>query len=205
MGIKSHIWRSHGSGVGFLSRPKGCRPWNKGLTKSSDERVRKGSETQRSRLESGEIVPWQTGKSKFTDERLAKASIKITATINRKLVNGEWHNSFARSRRQIYGAETFDGTWEVHLAKWFDKNKIMWVRNKKSFPYVYDKVRSYTPDFYLPNIDCYVEVKGWKTPKDEAKWEQFPESLVILSGSDLQSLGIPIAVYKDWKVHSQVA
>jgi len=84
---------------------------------------------------------------------------------------------------------------------WFDENHIGWIRNKKSFPYVLDsKTRRYTPDFFLPHINCYVEVKGWKTPKDEPKWSQFTGNLVVLSGSDLQSLGLDIEVRKDWKV-----
>ncbi len=124
---------------------------------------------------------------------------KISKTIQAKIVEGTWHNSFARSRKHLYAGESFDGSWEVKLATWFDSQSIKWIRNKRSFPYTYDKQRRYVPDFYLPNIDCYVEVKGWKTPKDEAKWQQFSKRLVILSGSDLQSLGIPITVHKDWK------
>ena len=73
------------------------------------------------------------------------------------------------------------------------------MRNKKTFSYEYDKIRQYTPDFYLPNIDCYVEVKGWKREKDEAKWKSFPEKLLILSGTDLQNLGIISSIKKDWK------
>ena len=34
--------------------------------------------------------------------------------------------------------------------------------------------RYYTPDFYLPDEDIYIEIKGYKTIKDEAKWSQFP-------------------------------
>lgn len=125
----------------------------------------------------------------------------MSLVIQQKIVEGTWHNSFARARRQTYKGESFDGSWEVELAKWFDINDIVWVRNKESFPYVFDKQRRYTPDFYLPNIDCFVEVKGWRTPKDEAKWKCFPHDrkLVILSGSDLQALGIDVEVKKDWK------
>jgi hypothetical protein len=128
------------------------------------------------------------------------ARAKIKAVTDKKVVEGTWHNSFARSRKQTYAGQTFDGMWEVHLARWFDDHQIRWVRNRTSFPYTYDnKHRRYTPDFYVPVIDCYVEVKGWKTPKDEAKWMQFPKRLVVLAGSDLQSLGLPITVHKDWR------
>lgn len=136
----------------------------------------------------------QVGKV-VSEQRKTKAS----STIRAKIAKGEWHNSFARSRKEIYANESFDGKWEVHLAKWFDEHDVPWQRNKTSFEYVYDKVRRYTPDFYLPEIDSYVEVKGWKTAKDEAKWKCFPFKLIVLSGTDLQNLGIAISVKKDWK------
>jgi hypothetical protein len=51
-----------------------------------------------------------------------------------------------------------------------------------------------TPDFYLIESDTYVEVKGYKTEKDEAKWNQFPKhrKLKILMKEDLISLGVDI-------------
>lgn len=125
---------------------------------------------------------------------------KLRATVLRKIADGTWHNSFARSRRHIYAGQSFDGMWEVHLAHWFDNQSIVWIRNTSSFPYAFEgRQHRYTPDFYLPNIDCYVEVKGWKTPKDDAKWRDFTERLVVVSGSDLLALGLPVTVRKDWK------
>lgn len=124
----------------------------------------------------------------------------LSRSISKKVQEGTWHNSFARCRRHEYNGQVFDGTWEVLLAKWFDENDIRWSRNAKRFPYVFGKSRHYIPDFYLPDIDCFVEVKGWKTVKDEAKWSQFPLRLVVLSGSDLQALGLSITVRRDWKI-----
>lgn len=124
---------------------------------------------------------------------------KLSSTINKKIQFGTWHNSFARSRRHLYNGQLFDGMWEVHLARWFDSYSISWSRNKEGFPYFFGVARKYFPDFYLSDIDCYVEVKGWKTERDEAKWTQFPRRLIVLSGTDLQSLGLPISVRKDWK------
>lgn len=199
MGIKSHIWRVHGEGMNFVPRP-GPSPL-KGLTKDTSEQIKKASETQRRRRAAGEISNWNVGKTALTDQRVARTNAIISSSVNRKIVAGTWHNSFARARRQTYKNESFDGTWEVKLATWFDANSITWQRNKESFPYSFEgKQRRYTPDFFLPNIDCYVEVKGWKTSKDEAKWYHFPKKLVVLSGSDLQLLGLDIEVRKDWKV-----
>lgn len=169
------------------------------MNKKTSELIRKTAETQRLRRNQGEIVSWHKGKTAATDIRLANHGSKVSKTIQRKIAEGTWHNSFAKSRRHIYKDESFDGKWELKLAMWFDENDIVWVRNRKSFLYGFDKPRRYTPDFFLPIINCYVEVKGWKTPKDEAKWSHFSERLIVLSGSDLQSFGIDISVRNDWK------
>lgn len=68
------------------------------------------------------------------------------------------------------------GTWELRFAIWCDKNNIIWEKNKKSFTYTYkNKNHLYFPDFYLKDIDKYIEIKGYATERDLAKWEQFPK------------------------------
>lgn len=196
-GIKSHIWRVHGSGINHKPT-QGKQSWCKGLTKTSDVRVRQFGQTYSRNILEGKTQIWSTGKTKFTDDRLKRISEKNTQTINQKLNEGTWHNSFAKSRKQFYKNEMFDGMWEVKFAIWLDSQSIPWIRNKKCFSYFFDRERKYIPDFYLPNIDCYVEIKGWKTKKDEAKWRDFPENLLILSGSDLMLLGLDIKA-KEWK------
>jgi hypothetical protein len=148
------------------------------------------------RVQSSEKISAHRSRSKLSEEH----KLHIAQTIAQKLREGNWHNSFARCRKQTYAGQVFDGTWEVMLAKWFDDNQIAWVRNKDSFPYLFEgKNRRYVPDFYILGIRCYVEVKGWKTLKDEAKWSQFKHKLIILSGSDLKSLGLNVNICKDWK------
>jgi hypothetical protein len=82
---------------------------------------------------------------------------------------------------------------------WFDEHGIHWIRNRISFPYVFEgQARRYTPDFYLPVPDCFIEVKGWKVAKDEAKWSQFPARLMILSGHELTRIGVEIGPFREW-------
>tara|TARA_Y100000310_G_scaffold340961_1_gene438532 strand:- start:6726 stop:7244 length:519 start_codon:yes stop_codon:yes gene_type:complete len=60
----------------------------------------------------------------------------------------------------------------IEVAKYFDAQGHIWKRNKNRFSYFYDgKDRFYTPDFYLPKENLYVEVKGYRTSKDVAKWD----------------------------------
>ena len=48
----------------------------------------------------------------------------------------------------------------------------------------------YIPDFYLPDTNTFVEIKGYVTDKDKAKWKYFPHSLNILKKDELKQIGI---------------
>lgn len=116
---------------------------------------------------------------------------RISDTVKKKVDAGEWHTSLAKHMHIDYNGVDLHGSWELRYAQYLDLNGIEWERNKVSFPYDYDgKTRRYTPDFFLPSSNEYIEVKGYKTAKDEAKWSQFPShlSLVVLMKADLEDL-----------------
>jgi hypothetical protein len=116
---------------------------------------------------------------------------KRKATIAKKVAKNEWHTSLARHMHIDYNGTDLHGSWELAYAKYLDSNNIKWIRNIDSFVYNFeDKDRRYTPDFYLPIEDEYVEIKGYKTKKDDAKWTQFPKKLKILMHYDLKKLNI---------------
>lgn len=120
---------------------------------------------------------------------------KIAVTVQQKVKDGEWHTSLARHMHIDYKGIDLHGTWELKYAQYLDANDIKWIRNKDTFKYIFDdKERLYTPDFYLLDSDEYVEVKGYKTAKDNAKWSQFPynRKLIVLMATELKSLGIKI-------------
>lgn len=118
---------------------------------------------------------------------------KISESIKRKVEEGTWHTSLARKMHINYNGADLHGSWELAYAKFLDANNINWVRNTESFPYEFrGKTRRYTPDFFLVDTGEYVEIKGFQTEKDEAKWRQFPKDkkLVILKQQDLKLLQI---------------
>jgi hypothetical protein len=57
--------------------------WNKGSTKSSDERVAKAAADIKERFAKGICIPWAKGLSKNTDSRIARMSSKISLTMRR--------------------------------------------------------------------------------------------------------------------------
>jgi predicted nuclease of restriction endonuclease-like RecB superfamily len=59
-----------------------------------------------------------------------------------------------------------DSTWEVAMAKKFDELGVKWRRDENmilEYRTVRNRKRKYIPDFYLPEYDLYVEVKGYWT------------------------------------------
>lgn len=96
--------------------------------------------------------------SRFMTERLkAQTSAYSRTQSGKRNINGR--EQFFRSR------------WEANIARVLDFQGRRWQYEAMTFPF--DKVRrgtrSYTPDFYLPDEDLYIEVKGWWDAKSLTK------------------------------------
>jgi|TARA_Y100000034_G_C6894621_1_gene412232 predicted nuclease of restriction endonuclease-like RecB superfamily len=71
-----------------------------------------------------------------------------------------------------------DSTWEVAMAEKLDELNIRWVRNddmKLEYTTVRGRKRKYIPDFYLPDHDLYIEVKGYWTDAARHKMKDIEE------------------------------
>lgn len=81
-GISTHIWRSHGQGKDHNPNEKRKKDsyvaWNKGLTKETNDSVRKGGETYSQRIKDGEIEASWKGKKhkKETIQSISSSMIK---------------------------------------------------------------------------------------------------------------------------------
>lgn len=140
-------------------------------------------------------------RAKSEAQKLAWKNGKITASIyqtpeHRKIMS-RFGGIRARAGRCSHIKYTktdgtvvdLQGSWEVKLAEFLDHNKIDWERNRVGYKYVFDgKERNYFPDFFLPSFDVYVEVKGYETEKDGAKWKQFPFKLLIIKKEEIHDL-----------------
>ena len=161
---------------------KGVTSWNAGLV--GDHRLKHSAETKKllSELNLKRSPEWNKENGK-----------RISKVVNEKVANGEWHTSLAKHMHIDYNGVDLHGSWELKYAQYLDSNNIAWIRNKEVFNYEFEgKTRRYTPDFYLPETDEYVEVKGYKTEKDAAKWAQFPKhrKLVVLMKNELKAMKI---------------
>ncbi|MCK9575809.1 MAG: hypothetical protein WC979_00750 [Candidatus Pacearchaeota archaeon] len=202
-GIGTHIWRVHGDGKEFDPNEgfkKGTRKqWNNGKTKETDERVANNGNSYSIAHKEGRIKTWCEGLTKETDERIAAISKVVAESVLTKVKNGTWHLSFAHSRIIEYNGIKFHGSWEVAYAKYLDANNIKWRRPTERFEYYFEnKKRHYTPDFYLIDEKKYIEIKGYPTDKDRAKWQNFPLDLQIILGKELFEMKL-IEHYKEIK------
>lgn len=178
LGISGHVWAKHIEGGGKRNRT--LPVWNKGLTKETDERVKRNSENV-SKAKKG-----KPGRKQSEAEKIKKSN-----TIKKKVKEGTWHYSFSKVRTYEYKGVKLHGKWELQYAQWLDKNNVKWRRPKEKFVYIFEeKERFYTPDFYLIDSNEYIEIKGYETEKDRVKWNQFPLKLRTIKGKELFELNI---------------
>ncbi len=163
-------------------------------------------------------IQWNTGLTKETDERVARHSKLVSATANNIIQSGgKWGNGGGFSKEyleyisieqsinnrgkfckwfEVSGVK-LQGTWERDFALKLNEFNIDWCVNRtkdKIWPYINNGKQShYCPDFYIPEIDTFVEIKGYWWREDKKKMqlisEQYPERhLVILTKLNFKSV-----------------
>ena len=151
-------------------------PWNKGKT--------------------GVQSAWNKGKEgTFKGKKHSDETKRKMAESKNALYATGWEPKAGRCPKYDYespiaGKIKVDGSWELAFCKFADKHKLNWRRNKTRFPYIKPdgKASTYQPDFYVEDWNSYVEVKGYETDLDRAKWSQFPEPLKILRKEQIGKL-----------------
>ena len=198
-GIKGHIWRQHTpEGIAFKpSSGKSYPAWNKGLTKETDERIKKHGELLSDRFRNGEILLGGFCSQEFqsymkTDEykeeqskRMKKVVLDNPESYDKKNVSGRVKNINVILGDVEY---TFKGSWEVSVARFLFENKIEFTNIVEPIQYFWKesgKIHLYFPDFYLPQYDKYIEVKGFKTARDEDKWSVLSGKLIVFQNKEI--------------------
>lgn len=131
--------------------------------------------------------------TKLNNERWSNPEnrIKHSAAMKRAVANNpESYTSSNRGRTKqiIYKGIKFQGSWELSFYRWCEANEVECNRNSEGFAYEWNGTRTYFPDFYLPAFNAYVEVKGYKTEQDDAKWKQFPKKLLVVVKKDIDMI-----------------
>jgi NAD-dependent dihydropyrimidine dehydrogenase PreA subunit len=120
-----------------------------------------------------------------------KESMKIILSNALKGKSGGPRKGGGRGKGGYYKDVWFDSSWEIMYAKFLDEKSVRWERVTSRFPYTFEeKEYKYIPDFYLPDENIFVEIKGYVTERDKAKWHYFPHTLRVIVKEDLIKLGI---------------
>lgn len=89
-------------------------------------------------------------------------------------------NVSGRVKMIEYNGNTYKGMWECVFAKYLTENNIKFLQPSSPFPYEFEgKWHLYFPDFYLEDLNVYVEVKGYERPRDLAKWNSVENLIVV--------------------------
>lgn len=90
----------------------------------------------------------------------------------------------------------FKSSWEANFAKWCDGSNIKWEYEPRAFLLkLNNKKTNYTPDFYLPEFDLWIEVKGYWRKDAFEKYQQFQKeytniNIELFNKDKLQELSI---------------
>lgn len=160
---------------------KGRTAWNNGLTKETDNRVKKISESAKIYYETHDGT--FLGKS-HTEE--TKIKISMSSQDRCKKLGT---NLCGKGKRGIYKWILCQSSWELAWVLYQIDKGVNFVRNTRYFYYTFDgSTKLYYPDFYLPEIDTYVEIKGYYDKKTQAKVEQFNGILVVLQLNEMKPI-----------------
>lgn len=117
---------------------------------------------------------------KHTEEAKQKISASMKRVVRERPESYSASNVNGRVKKVEYNGIIFDSSWEVIVAKFLDDNNISWERPKNGFEYIWENdTHLYYPDFYIPSMDLYIEVKGYKRSRDEYKWKSVSNLIVI--------------------------
>jgi hypothetical protein len=191
--VSGHWWRFHtekgrnhkstviatnnGNGRDYLKSPI----WNKGLTKETDTRIEKIAKTYSERIKFGINTAGFKGKH-HTPE--TKQIISKKLSVNNKGGRCKWFN---------VDGQSVQGTMEKAVAEKLSLLRVRWIKlkvNRDTLEYIINGViRHYTPDFYLPDYNIYLEVKGfWLGNSKEkmaiVKETHLDKNIQIIEGED---------------------
>lgn len=82
-------------------------------------------------------------------------------------------------------------TWELAVARWLDRMGIPWEYEPRRFQLA---DRTYTPDFWLPTLGVFWEVKGWLHERHAETIAQFrrmhPFPLIVFGRGCIRGFGV---------------
>lgn len=156
-----------------------------------------------------------TRAANMTYEEKHEIAMKAVRT---RLENGTYFNTtsnaYSRTKSGIRKdlGKYFRSAWEANVARILDYENIEWEYECKRFFFEeeVDGVESYQPDFYLPQFDKWIEVKGWMDEKSKTRLrlfaEQYPEenkNLILIDQDFYNALRLEFFFLPYWEDYAK--
>lgn len=100
-----------------------------------------------------------------------KLNVDRSEQIRKLWVDGVYDGNFKRQAKFVYNGIGMRSNWERLAAAYFDEVGLKWQYEPRRF--VLPSKRHYYPDFYLPQLDLWVEIKGFATYVATTKFDEF--------------------------------
>lgn len=127
-----------------------------------------------------EIEYLKRNKDKKTRQQLCIALSKSLTAIRTKIkeLNGEYIPAKKKTVRQGIRKDLgiyLRSSWEANVARWLNYKGLMWVYEPRVFYFegIKSGTMTYCPDFYLPQDDIWLEVKGQMIPEARTAIRRF--------------------------------
>jgi hypothetical protein len=175
------------------------RPWTsesnrihkRGITLTKSHKALISSSMKRARKTHAPI--WNKGLTKETDERVRQMGETISH-VTKGCPKPFRTNKQGIRRFWFYGKDCkikMRSRWEVAYAHYLDSSHVPWLYEYCTF--VLDEF-SYTPDFYLPDDDLFIEIKGyesWEAYKKQCKVQvHYGIKLLVVREHNLKIMGV---------------
>lgn len=156
---------------------KNLSAWNKGLTKETDDRIKKQVDTYNKNRDKH-----KSSVHPASNDQIDKMMNSYELTLNSRKLNGRYLYKFG-----YYKGIKCDSGWELAFLVYMLDNGKNIYRNKEGFDYfVGNKKHRFYPDFIMDGV--YYEIKGRFNDVVEAKISYFPsdKKLIIISGKEIK-------------------
>ena len=155
-------------------------PWNKGLTKYSDERVKRAS------INISKSSATHTGRASTFEKEVTRRQ-RISDSMRKNPKAGGLRHGSGRGKKGWYKGFFCDSTYELVYVIYNLDNGIKFKRNEKFYEYEYNgSIHKYYPDFILED-GSFVELKGYHTDLVDLKIQSVTDKPIkILYKKDLE-------------------
>lgn len=164
---KIHMQNKYGFDYEIPNNLKNHKVWNKGLTKESDARIKKYSETFKQNVLAGKYTNF-TGKASTLEKELLRRSNISNTMKNNPNAGGLRKNSGVGKKgyyKDIYCRSTYELVYVIYNID----HSIKFNPCKRVYKYEYNgNIHKYYPDFELED-GTIIEIKGYNTKQTEAK------------------------------------